>query len=189
MCKEQPPLVILDRDGVINADSPDFIKSPEEFIPLPGSIEAIGDLCRAGFRVVVASNQSGVGRGLFSLATLDLIHEKLRTEVEAAGGAVSGIFFCPHRPEEGCACRKPEPGLLNQIAVAFDDDLGDVPVIGDSVRDLDAAIAAGARPLLVRTGNGAATEHELAEDSSIPVYDDLLAAAKAIIGDRSGESA
>ena len=183
MREGQQPLVILDRDGVINADSDEFIKSPDEFIPLPGSIEAIGKLSRSGFRVVIASNQSGVGRGLLSLDTLERIHAKLRAEVEAAGGAVAGIFFCPHVPDANCDCRKPKPGLLQQIAAAFDCDLQDVPVIGDSARDLEAAIAIGARPVLVRTGNGRTTEKKLAENQKIAVYDDLRAAALAIIDD------
>lgn len=189
MRKGQPPLVILDRDGVINADSDEFIKSPDEFIPLPGSIEAIGELCRAGFRVVIASNQSGIGRGLFSLDTLELIHAKLRAEVEAAGGAIAGIFFCPHEPDATCDCRKPKPGLMQQISAAFDCDLRGVPVIGDSARDLEAASAVGARPVLVRTGNGRATERRLAKNSAIAVYDDLRAAVRAIVDEAPGASA
>jgi len=189
MREGQPPLVILDRDGVINADSDEFIKSPDEFIPLPGSIEAIAELCRAGFRVAVASNQSGVGRGLFSLDTLALIHAKLLAEVEAAGGAVAGIFFCPHAPDANCNCRKPKPGLLQQISTAFDYDLHGVPVIGDSARDLDAASAVGARPVLVRTGNGRVTEQNLAQQGEMVVYDDLRAAVQAIIADSTGASA
>jgi len=181
MDQAHAPLVILDRDGVINRDSRDFIKSADEFEPLPGSIDAIADLCRAGYRVVIASNQSGIGRGLFTTETLGRIHGKLRESVEAAGGALSGIFFCPHKPDAGCECRKPGTGLMEQIAAAFERDLGGVPAIGDSMRDLEAAAAAGARPILVRTGNGRATERDLPPVSDIPVYDDLRAAADAIL--------
>lgn len=181
MSEKRRTLVILDRDGVINQDSPDFIKSPDEFIPLPGSLEAIAALCGAGFEVIVASNQSGVGRGLFSIETLEQIHVKLREEARAAGGMISGIFFCPHRPDDHCDCRKPKPGLFEQIAATYHRQLDGVPVIGDSMRDLDAAIAAGAKPILVRTGNGLKTERELVEDSGIDVYDDLAAAAAALI--------
>lgn len=186
MRERQQPLVILDRDGVINRDSQDFIKAPEEFVPLPGSVEAIAELCRAGFAVVIASNQSGVGRGLFSCETLERIHAKLRDEVERAGGTITGIFVCPHRPDAGCDCRKPKPGLMRQIAATLHRDLRGVPVVGDSQRDLDAAMAVGARPILVRTGNGCATERRLAADSGIPVYDDLRAAAAAIVTGRTG---
>lgn len=189
MREEQQPLVILDRDGVINRDSDEFIKSPDEFIPLPGSIESIANLCRAGFRVVIASNQSGVGRGLFTRETLERIHGKLRTEVEAVGGAISGIYFCPHRPDANCDCRKPKPGLLLQIAREFDCELDGVPTIGDSKRDLDAAAAAGATPVLVRTGNGRRTEKELDENCDVAVFDDLRAAAAAIISATRGAPA
>jgi len=180
------PLVILDRDGVINRDSVEFIKSPEEFLPLPGSIEAIAALTQAGYRVVVASNQSGLGRGLFSVETLDKIHAKLHAHVTAAGGRVLEIFYCPHKPDEGCRCRKPLPGLFEKIAERFACDLNGVPAIGDSMRDLEAAEAAGAQPILVRTGNGKKTESKLrASDlqngANIPVYDDLRAAANAIV--------
>lgn len=181
MDQAHAPLVILDRDGVINRDSADFVKSADEFEPLPGSIDAIADLCRAGYRVVIASNQSGVGRGLFTIETLGHIHGKLRGLVEAAGGGLSGIFFCPHKPDDGCECRKPKIGLMEQIGAAFERDLNGVPAIGDSMRDLEAAAAAGARPILVRTGNGRATERDLPPASDIPVYDDLRAAADAIL--------
>ena len=189
MCKAQRPLIILDRDGVINADSPDFIKSPDEFIPLPGSVDAIVALCDAGYDVVIASNQSGVGRGLFSINTLERIHDKLRAAVAAAGGEIAGIFYCPHEPDAGCDCRKPKAGLFEQISRAFETPVAGVPAIGDSLRDLQAAGAAGANPILVRTGNGRKTESELDSDSGITVYDDLYAAAAAIIEkQRSDES-
>lgn len=181
MHDEQPKLVILDRDGVINRDSQAFIKSPHEWVALPGSIEAIARLCRAGFRVVIATNQSGVGRGLFSEQTLDDIHAKLEAAVEAGGGRISGVFVCPHLPEAGCDCRKPRPGLLNQIASAFDVALTAMPMIGDSLRDLEAAVAVGGQAVLVRTGNGRTTEQRVNQAWRVRVYDDLASAADAII--------
>lgn len=184
MCGDRQSLVILDRDGVINRDSPEFIKCADEFVPLPGSIEAIVEMSNAGLRVVVASNQSGVGRGLLSMEALEGIHAKLRAAVETAGGTLAGIFFCPHKPDDACDCRKPKPGLLRQIAEAFDCELEGVPAVGDSARDLEAAIAVGAEPILVRTGNGRATERGLPPDSAIPVFDDLRAAASDIIAAR-----
>lgn len=184
----QQPLVILDRDGVINEDSDDFIKSPEEFIPVPRSMDAIGALCRAGFRVAVATNQSGVARGLYSAETLERIHDKLRREVAAAGGSIAGIFHCPHGPNDGCECRKPNPGLLHQIAEALACDLDGVPFVGDSARDLEAARIVGARPILVRTGYGRRTERELPDDSTVPVFDDLHDAVQAIIAAREDDA-
>ena len=182
------PLVILDRDGVINQDSDEFIKSAEEFVPIPGSLEAIARLNQAGYRVVVATNQSGVARGLLDLATLGSIHDKLRQQLAALGGRVDGIFFCPHGPTDGCDCRKPLPGLLRQIAEEFSTDLAGVPVIGDSLRDLQSAIAVGAKPILVRTGKGERSLASLAEASvedeklkAAPVYQDLAAAVDALL--------
>ena len=176
---EHPQLVILDRDGVINADSDAYIKSPGEWHPLPGSLEAIRDLCNAGFDVVVATNQSGIGRGLFDAETLAAIHRRMRDEVQAAGGRLAGIYFCPHHPDDGCECRKPSPGLLHQISRDFARSLHGVPVIGDSARDLEAAEAVGARPMLVRTGKGAGTESAMR--GSAEVFDNLAAAAGALI--------
>ena len=181
MHDKQPKLVILDRDGVINQDSRAYIKSPDEWIALPGSVEAIAALSRAGFRVVIATNQSGLGRSLFSAATLDDIHAKLEAAVQACGGQIDGIFVCPHLPDAGCDCRKPKPGLLEQIAQAFDCTVASVPVIGDSLRDLEAAMAAGGQPVLVRTGNGRSTEERLDKAWNVRVYDDLASAADAII--------
>ena len=176
-------LVILDRDGVINRDSREYVKSADEWLPLPGSIEAIGRLSRAGYTVAVASNQSGLARGLFDEPALDGMHSKLKELVAGAGGIVDRIVFCPHGPDEGCDCRKPKPGMLQQLARHYGTDLGQVPVIGDSLRDLEAALAAGARPVLVRTGNGAQTETRLPEAfADIEVYDDLAAAVDALIG-------
>lgn len=176
-------LVILDRDGVINRDSDAFVKSTDEWVPLPGSIEAIAALSRAGFTVTVASNQSGLARGLFDRAALRAMHRKFRRLVSAAGGRVDRIVVCPHGPDDGCACRKPLPGLLHRLARHYDVSLDGVPAIGDSARDLEAARAAGATPILVRTGNGTRTESSLAgELRGVVVYDDLAAAAAALVG-------
>jgi D-glycero-D-manno-heptose 1,7-bisphosphate phosphatase len=180
---EQVRLVVLDRDGVINRESPDFIRRPEEWIPLPGSIEAIADLTRAGFTVVVASNQSGVGRGLFTAATLVAIHDRMNRAVEAAGGRLDGIYFCPHRPEDACECRKPLPGLLRQIEAHYGVPLRGTPAIGDSYRDLEAAWRVGARAILVRTGNGAEAERRLEAGAAVEVFADLAAAASALVAE------
>jgi D-glycero-D-manno-heptose 1,7-bisphosphate phosphatase len=150
-------LVILDRDGVINQDRDDFVKSPAEWVPLPGSLEAIARLNHAGWRVAVATNQSGIARGFFSVAELNAMHEKLHRLLAQVGGRVDAIFFCPHTADMKCACRKPAPGMYLDIAQRFDIRLEDTPVIGDSLRDLQAAEAVGARPMLVRTGKGEKT--------------------------------
>ncbi len=177
-------LVILDRDGVINRDSKTFVKSADEWIPLPGSIEAIASLSRAGFTVAIASNQSGLARGLFDRSALRAMHRKLRRLVGAAGGRVDRIVVCPHGPDDGCSCRKPLPGLLQRLARHYDAPLDGVPVIGDSGRDLEAARAAGATPILVRTGNGARTESSLGgQPGDVAVYDDLAAAAAVLVGE------
>lgn len=174
-------LVVLDRDGVINHESAEFIKSADEWLPLPGSLDAIAALTQAGFTVVVASNQSGVGRGLFDKTALAEINSRMRQSVESAGGKLAGIFICPHRPEDNCGCRKPRPGLLLQIEDQFGRKLAGQPVIGDSLRDLEAAHAVGARAILVRTGNGIDTERELHDRSNVAVFDDLAAAARFLI--------
>ncbi|HZY16521.1 MAG TPA: D-glycero-beta-D-manno-heptose 1,7-bisphosphate 7-phosphatase [Ramlibacter sp.] len=145
-------LVILDRDGTINADSDEYIKSPEEWLPLPGALEAIARLNHAGWRVVVASNQSGLGRGLFDIAALNAIHAKMHKALAVFGARLEAIFYCPHAPDEGCSCRKPLPGLFEQIGERFGVDLHTVPVVGDSPRDLQAGVAAGCLPHLVLTG-------------------------------------
>lgn len=176
-------LVVLDRDGVINQESPAFIRRPEEWVPLPGSIAAIAELTRAGFTVVVASNQSGVGRGLFSAETLAAIHARMTHTVEAAGGRLDGIWFCPHRPEDRCECRKPLPGLLRQIEAHYGTTLEGRPVIGDSYRDLEAAWCVGARAMLVRTGNGREAERRLAPNAAIEVFPDLAAVAAQLIAE------
>lgn len=182
------PLLILDRDGVINRDSDDYIRCVADWTPIPGSIKAIADLSRAGYRIAVASNQSGLGRGYFTEQDLEEIHARLCALVEDGGGHISGIFYCPHLPEEGCNCRKPATGLLDTIARELGEPLQGAYLIGDSLKDLQAAQAAGCRPLLVKSGKGMATLKTLhsggaplANPLDIPVYDDLAAAARAIL--------
>ncbi len=175
-------LVILDRDGVINRDSRAFVKSADEWIPLPGSIRAIADLDRGGFTVTIASNQSGIARGYFDRNALRSMHRKLRRLVATEGGRVDRIVVCPHGPDDGCDCRKPAPGLLRRLGRHYGTSLDGVPVIGDSLRDLEAAAETGARPILVRSGNGRKTEAALPESlAATEVYDDLAAAAAALL--------
>jgi D-glycero-D-manno-heptose 1,7-bisphosphate phosphatase len=174
-------LVILDRDGVINQDSPSYIKSPEEWKPIPGSIEAIALLNQAGYRVLVATNQSGVGRGLFDMATLNAIHDKMHRALGQAGGRVDGIFYCPHAQDAGCSCRKPRPGLLDEIARRFGVSLEGVPVIGDSLRDLQAAAAVGAQPVLVLTGKGKKTRKDGDLPEGTVVHPDLAEAVRSLL--------
>lgn len=174
-------LVILDRDGVINHDSDQYIKSPEEWLPIPGSLEAVARLTKAGYRVVVATNQSGVGRGLFEMDTLNAIHEKMTRAAVQAGGRIDSIFFCPHTNADKCDCRKPKPGMLLAIAARYNTELVGVPAIGDSLRDLLAATAVGARPMLVLTGKGQKTRHDPDLPAGTPVYPDLAAAVAALV--------
>jgi D-glycero-D-manno-heptose 1,7-bisphosphate phosphatase len=177
-------LVILDRDGVINEDSSEFVKSADEWIPLAGSIEAIALLSKAGFSVAVASNQSGLARGLFDTDALSKMHEKMLSLVAGAGGRIDLVVICPHGPDASCDCRKPKPGLLLQIGAHFTMTLTGVPVIGDSLRDLQAARSVLARPILVRTGNGRKTEGNLPADlSMLEIYDDLGAAVTALLAE------
>lgn len=177
-------LVILDRDGVINQDSSDFVKSADEWLPLPGSIAAIARLSRAGHTVAVVSNQSGLARGLFDRNALRAMHRKLRSLVGAEGGRVDRIVICPHSPDEGCSCRKPRPGLFQRLARHYDTSLEGVPAVGDSLRDLQAAASAGATPILVRTGNGRNTARNLpAALRDVRIYDDLAAFAADTLGD------
>ncbi len=148
-------LVILDRDGTINSDSDEFVKSPEEWQPLPGALEAIARLNHAGWHVVVASNQSGLGRGLFDMASLNAMHAKMQKLLAAQGGRIDAVFYCPHAADDHCQCRKPLPGLFEQIAERYNVDLKDMPVVGDSLRDLQAGVAVGCEPHLVLTGKAA----------------------------------
>jgi D-glycero-D-manno-heptose 1,7-bisphosphate phosphatase len=173
-------LIILDRDGVINHDSAQFIKSPEEWRPIAGSLEAIARLNQWGYRVVVATNQSGIGRGLFDMDTLNAIHDKMNRAVAQAGGRIDSIFFCPHAADSTCECRKPRPGMLLEIAVRYNVDLKGVPAVGDSLRDLEAAQAVGATPILVLTGKGQKTRDDPRLPEGIQVFPDLAAVAGAL---------
>lgn len=182
-----PKLIILDRDGVINQDSDNYIKTVDEFIPIPGSPEAIARLCQAGFSVMVATNQSGIARQFFTLQTLTAMHEKLQSQLAPLGGRIERFYYCPHGPEDHCDCRKPKAGMIRQIASDFfassDAEilaarLADVFVVGDSLRDLQAGSAAGAKVALVKTGKGMRSLHKIAQEniseySQLPVYDDL----------------
>ncbi len=168
-------LIILDRDGVINFDSEQFIKSPEEWRPIPGSLEAVARLNQWGWRVVLASNQSGVGRGLFGMDMLNAIHEKMIKSLAQVGGRLDAIFFCPHAADSTCDCRKPKPGMLLQISERFNVDLTGVPTVGDSLRDLLAGEAVGATPYLVLTGKGTKTRADPALPPDTRIYPDLAA--------------
>ena len=167
-------LIILDRDGVINQDSDEFIKTLDEWMPLPGSIEAIARLSKAGWTIAIATNQSGVARGLVSPAVLQSMHQRLVSLVEEQGGRVDFIHHCPHGPDDGCGCRKPLPGLFTQISDALDCRLNNVPTVGDSLRDLQAGVAVGCRPYLVRTGKGRLTEQKPLPTGTL-IFDDLAA--------------
>lgn len=175
-------LVILDRDGVINADSDDYIKNPDEWVPLPGSIEAIAQLKAAGWRVAVATNQSGLGRGLFDAAALQAMHEKMARLLRVHGAALDALVWCPHAPGQGCACRKPLPGLFHDIAQHLNCSLNGVMAIGDSLRDLQAAAAVGAVPVLVLTGKGQRTLDAGHLPPGTRVYADLAAAVRDLLG-------
>ena len=174
-------LVILDRDGVINQDSDAYVKSPDEWRALPGSPEAIARLTQAGYHVVVATNQSGIGRGLFEVATLNAIHDRMHKVIALAGGRIDAVFYCPHAQDADCTCRKPKPGLLEDIGRRFNTDLTNVPVIGDALRDLQAAAAVGAQPILVRTGKGAKTQRDGGLPPGTRIFDDLAAAVLSIV--------
>ncbi|MDH4322831.1 MAG: D-glycero-beta-D-manno-heptose 1,7-bisphosphate 7-phosphatase [Betaproteobacteria bacterium] len=170
-------LVVLDRDGTINLDSDQHIKSPAEWKPIKGSLEAIARLTQSGHRVVVATNQSGIARGLFDMTTLNAIHDAMQRAVHQAGGRIDAIFFCPHSDEAGCACRKPKPGMLLEIGRRMNAPLAGVPVVGDALRDLQAAAAVGARPVLVLTGKGKKTRAGGGLPPGTEVFADLAAFA------------
>lgn len=174
-------LVILDRDGVINQDSNDFVKNESEWLPIEHSIEAIANLTQAGWRVVVATNQSGLGRGLFDIHALNQMHEKMHRLVNQAGGRIDAIVFCPHTEKEGCDCRKPLPGMVLEIAERFNVRLEGLPLVGDSLRDLQAIHAAGGVPILVKTGKGEATQQQGNLPEGTLVFDDLYDAAQYLI--------
>jgi D-glycero-D-manno-heptose 1,7-bisphosphate phosphatase len=177
-------LIILDRDGVINEDSDDFIKSAEEWRPIPGSLEAIALFNHAGYNVAVATNQSGIARGLYSLETLHEMHKKMSSMLDAIGGSVDAVFYCPHLPARHCSCRKPKPGMLLDIAKRFDyESLQGVYFVGDSYRDIEAARAAGAVPVLVRTGKGIRTLQVCTDEQlhDVLVFDNLLSVANELL--------
>jgi len=176
-------LVVLDRDGVINEDSDDYIKSPQEWIPIAGSLEAIGQLNHANYHVTVATNQSGIARKLFTMDNLVDMHNKMHRLTEEAGGRIDAVFFCPHAPRDDCDCRKPKPGMLIDIAKRFNVKLSEIYVIGDSLRDLQAAAAVNAKPMLVRTGKGEKVVNTLNESGlgNVPVFDNLAAAVDTLL--------
>ena len=174
-------LAILDRDGVINHDSDQYIKSPAEWRPIAGSIEAIARLNQHGFRIAVATNQSGIGRGLFDMATLNAINDKMMELVFRQGGRIDALFFCPHTAVEDCGCRKPRTGMLEEIATRFHTELKAVPSIGDSLKDLQAAEAVGAQPILVLTGKGKITREAGGMPRKTLVFDDLAAASRHLV--------
>lgn len=173
-------LVILDRDGVINHDSAQFIKAPDEWKPIAGSLEAIARLNQTGYQVVVATNQSGVGRGLLDMATLNAIHDLMHRRLAEVGGQIAAVFYCPHAADAGCSCRKPRAGLFEEIGRRFDVDLAGVPTIGDSLRDLQAAAAVGASPMLVLTGKGTKTRRDGGLPEGTQVYANLAEAVGAL---------
>jgi D-glycero-D-manno-heptose 1,7-bisphosphate phosphatase len=178
-------LIVLDRDGVINHDSDDYIKSTEEWLPIDGSLEAISRLNHGGYTVVVASNQSGLARGYFDIEALSAMHRKMDELLVKQGGRVDAVFYCPHGPDDGCDCRKPKAGMLLEIGQRYNVSLKEIIFIGDSIADIKAASNASAMPMLVRTGKGVKAEKilqsECKSSSSIPVFDDLAQAVKAIL--------
>ena len=181
-------LVILDRDGVINQDSANFIKNPNEWIALPGSLEAIALLNQSGFRVVIATNQSGIARGLFDMATLNAIHDKMHRALAQLGGRIDAMFYCPHAADDNCTCRKPKTGMVEDIARRFSVNLSEVFAVGDSLRDLQAFHDAGCKPILVRSGKGEETlAHGQLPSQQLPkgtlIFADLDEVVQHIISD------
>lgn len=177
------PVVILDRDGVINEDSDNYIKSPDDWFPIPGSIGAISRLTQAGVRLGVATNQSGLARGLFDEFTLAQIHQKMLNTVEQAGGLIEAVCYCPHHPDDSCRCRKPETGLLEQLSEQFARPLDGVPFVGDSLKDIQAARKFSMQPVLVRSGKGKETEQKVQNESDgLLIFDDLSAFAEHFLG-------
>jgi D-glycero-D-manno-heptose 1,7-bisphosphate phosphatase len=174
-------LIVLDRDGVINHDSDQFIKSPDEWRPIPGSLEAVARLNHAGYRVVVATNQSGVGRGLLDITMLNAIHERMHKALAQVGGRVDAIFFCPHSADSQCECRKPRPGMLVEIGRRFGVDMAGIPCIGDSPRDLACAEVVGAQPMLVLTGKGEKTLRDGGFPKNTVIFPDLAFAVAALL--------
>lgn len=174
-------LIILDRDGVINQDSDDYIKSPDEWIPIPGSLEAIARLTQNNYQVVVVSNQSGIGRKLFTIDALNAIHIKMNTHLAQFGGVIDAIFFCPHTPRDDCSCRKPKPGLYNAVSERLRTSLNKIYCIGDKMTDIKAIESAGGKPVLVRTGKGQKEIDEGLVPAGIPIYDNLASFVDEIV--------
>jgi len=174
-------LIILDRDGVINQDSDQFIKNPAEWQPIPGSLEAIARLNQSGYRVVVATNQSGVGRGLFDMPTLNAIHDKMHKACALVGARIDAVFYCPHTADAHCHCRKPKSGMLEEIAARYNVSLEGIPAVGDSLRDLQAAVKLGAQPYLVLTGKGKKTQASGGLPDGTLTFDDLAAVAATLV--------
>ena len=176
-------LVILDRDGTINVEREDYVKSPEEWEPLPGAMEAIARLNHGGWHVVIATNQSGLGRGLFDMASLNAMHAKMNRLLMEFGGRVDAVFFCPHTADSRCECRKPKPGMLQEIGVRFNVAMAGVPSVGDGLRDLQAAETVGAQPMLVLTGKGEKTLRDGGFPKNTVIFPDLAFAASALLAD------
>lgn len=175
-------LVILDRDGVINVDRPgDYVKSDAEWQAIPGSLEAVGALCRNEFHIVVLTNQSGLARGSLTIEDLNAIHRKMLAHLSQYGGAIDAILFCPHAPEDGCGCRKPKPGLFHELARRLRISLDGITAVGDKLSDIEAARAAGAAPVLVRTGYGQGLVDAGTVPAGVPVYPDLAAVAADLV--------
>lgn len=175
-------VIILDRDGVINHDSEEFVKSADEWEPINGSLEAIANLTQAGYKVVVCTNQSGIGRGLYSMETLNSIHEKMHRMVEQEGGKIAAIFYCPHKPDDNCECRKPKPAMINDIIDRFNiDNVNNLIMVGDSNRDLEAIAAAGGIPVLVKTGNGKKTFAQNKMPENTLVFKNLLSVSEYLL--------
>lgn len=173
-------LILIDRDGVINHDSPDYIKTPDEWLPIPGSLEAVVTLKRAGYKVAVCTNQAGVGRGLIEPEALTAIHQKMMDALARCGTRLDGLIFCPHHPDDQCSCRKPKPGMLLAMMAQLNAEAEDTWYVGDSIKDAEAAAQAGCRFALVRTGNGRATESKLHDRGPYLIFDDLSAFAASI---------
>ena len=183
-------LVILGRDGILNEFRDDHVKAPEEWYPIPGALEAVSRLNHAGWHAVVATNQSGIGRGMIDMASVNAVHADMLKQLQAVGGRIDAVFFCPHTPEDQCDCRKPLPGLMRDIGKRYGIDLKHVPLVGDTLRDLQAAQAAGCEPHLIRSGRASVLGPELVElmVDQVPgtrVHDDLAAFAEHLLG-RSG---
>ena len=183
--------ILLDRDGVINQDSPNYIRTPEQWQPISGSLEAITKLTLANISIAVITNQSGVGRGLYSIDELNKINKKMIKQVSLLGGKINDIFFCPHTPEKNCLCRKPEPGLIHQFAKKYQIDLKSENLffVGDALRDLQAAVAAHCCPILVKTGNGQKTsqlEHPVLHNT--PVFSHLADFVNHLLDEKHDET-